>query len=76
MSIFLQQIKNETTNEQHADENIDLREIEALIELECYLDCAITQENLDRGLTSLPCKEKEEFLISRLKFNPLWYHYS
>lgn len=77
MSMFLQQIKNETPNEQHANENIDLQEIEALIELDRFLDCAITQENLDRkSLISLPNKEKEKFFLSRLKFNPLWYHYS
>jgi hypothetical protein len=77
MSMFLQQIKSGTPNEQHADENIDLQELEALIELERYLDCAITQENLDpKSFISLPNKEKEKFFLSRLTFNPLWYHYS
>ncbi len=77
MSMFLLQIKSGTSNEQHADENLDLQELEALIELERFLDCAITQENLDRkSHISLPNKEKEKFFLSRLKFNPLWYHYS
>lgn len=77
MSMFLQQIESGNSNEQHAEENIELQEIEALIELERFLDCAIIQENLDRkSLISLPDKEKEEFFLSRLKFNPLWYHYS
>jgi hypothetical protein len=77
MSMFLQQIKTGAPNEQHADENIDLQEIEALIELERFLHCAITQENLERkNAISLPNKEKEKFFLGRLQFNPLWYHYS
>lgn len=77
MSLLLQQIKNEIPNEQHANENIDLQEIEALVELESYLDLAITQENLDRkSFISHPSKEKEKLFLNHLKFNPLWYHYS
>jgi hypothetical protein len=77
MNILLQQIKSEISNEQYANENTDLQEIETLIELECYLDCAITQENLDlKDFSSLPDKKKEKFFLSRLKFNPMWYHYS
>jgi hypothetical protein len=77
MNMFLDQIKNDTSNEHHIEENTELREIEALVELDRFLDCAITQENLDRkSCISLPPKEKEEFLLNRLKFNPLWYHYS
>lgn len=77
INILLQQIKNEIPNEQYANENIDLQEISALIELERYLGCAITQENLkEKGFTSLPNKEREEFFLDRLKFNPLWYYYS
>lgn len=40
--------------------------------LDRFLGCAITQEHLDRkSCISLPSKEKEEFLLNRLKFNPL-----
>lgn len=77
MNMFLDQIKNDISNEQHIEENTELREIEALIELDRFLGCAITQENLNRkSCISLPSKEKEEFLLNSLKFNPLWYHYS
>jgi len=77
MSILLKRIQNNSENETLCDEDMDLREIKALLELERCLDVAITQENLKtKSFIRVPREEDETFFLDHLKHNPIWYHYS
>ena len=64
-------------NETLCDEDLDLREMKALLELERCLDVAVTQENLKtKSFIRCPREEDETFFLDYLKHNPIWYHYS
>ena len=77
MSILLKRIQNNSENETLCDEDMDLREIKALLELERCLDVAVTQENLKtKSFIRVPREEDETFFLDHLKHNPIWYHYS
>lgn len=76
MSIIMNRIKENIENEQSSNEDIDLKEIEALVELERHLDYAITKENSKiRGFALASFEKIEPFFLERLKFNPLWHRY-
>jgi hypothetical protein len=77
MAILFKRIEGNVANDKKFEDDIDLKEIEALRDLEKYLDCAITEENAkERGsFFPLPNKEHEAFFFKRLKTNPFWDKY-
>lgn len=76
VSLMVNRISENIENEKPSNRDIDLKEIEALLELEMHLGSAIIQENSNiKNLITFPSNEQESFFLERLKFNPFWYKY-
>lgn len=73
MNLLLNRVRENLENEESSNEDMDLKEIEALLEMERHLDFAINQENSSKSFRlTLPSKEQENFFIDRLNFNPFF----